>query len=163
MKTEPFQRTMRVLWKGSFWPFGENKWGNEMGKILQTSGFWGKMIKQEALRHKCTQNKVISENYSFSISRLGSNRPKVPNRTKLLVSQLWRVLQKEEIKRRVGQKRGHNHMCATDTGSGQRQEPGLGFNISKESVFQGRVKKVCVYAPYMYHCLLYAMFDAWPV
>lgn len=54
-------------------------------------------------------------------------------------------------------------MCATDTGSGQRQEPGLGFNISKESVFQGRVKKVCVYAPYMYHCLLYAMFDAWPV
>lgn len=154
MKTEPFQRTTRVLWKGFFWPFGEKMWGNEMGKIPYISGFWGKMKKHEALRHKCRQNKVNSENYSFWISRLGSNRPKVPNRTKPPDSQLLRVLQKEENKRRVGQKRGHNHMCVTDTGSGQRQEPGLGFNISKESVFQGRVK-MCVF---MHHICTTASF-----
>ncbi len=61
-------------------------------------------------------------------------------------------------------------MCVTDTGSGRRQEPLLGFNIPKECVFQERIKCVCScfyivqhYIYCMYHCLLYVACDAWPV
>lgn len=53
-------------------------------------------------------------------------------------------------------------MCATDTGSGQRQEPGLGFNISKESVFQKKcvfMHHICTTASYML-CLMPGQFNS---
>lgn len=64
-------------------------------------------------------------------------------------------------------------MCVTDTGSGRRQEPLLGFNIPKECVFSRGGEKVyahilcstiytvCITASYML-CVMPAQFSGHP-